>query len=430
MLLGAIQGAMKDKRFAVEQIVAILKQVCLEMGNVDVKQSVACGAPQNGRLIRGPRRPQTSYGPGHSTARAVGTRGPDWQRRCQPLSPNFKPIPLHAMRLLYLALLLVSGLLSVRASCAVPEIEERAAISASTRQAFVRESFSELNEVSRRYRMEKSRTSSGLWQLTSFYAAIAAEIGKQSKAQEREAAFRKLEDKTRRWALKYPDSPAAHIIHSMVLIDHAWAYRGDGYSSTVEPQSWAPFRRYIAKARVNLETHKDVAAVDPRWYETMLTIARAESWDRSQFDRLLAEALDREPLFYQTYFMALEYLLPKWHGGTLEIEAFAQDAANRTSQWDGRGLYARVYWFASQTQFQHELFSDSFVDWSRMKEGFDDVVAKYPDAWNLNNYAKFACLAKDKAKTRELLDRIESDVVPEAWDPPSLRTWCARWTLR
>lgn len=40
----------------------------------------------------------------------------------------------------------------------------------------------------------------------------------------------------------------------------------------------------------------------------MLTVTRAEGWDRSRVNRLLAEALDREPLFYQTYFTALEYL--------------------------------------------------------------------------------------------------------------------------
>jgi hypothetical protein len=134
-------------------------------------------------------------------------------------------------------------------------------ISASTRQAFVRESFPELNEASRRYRIEKSRTSSGLWRLTLFYAAITDEIDSQSNGREREVAFRELEDKTAKWAQEYPDSPAAHIAHSMVLIDHAWAYRGNGYAATVKPQSWAPFRRYIAKARVYLETHKAVVSI-------------------------------------------------------------------------------------------------------------------------------------------------------------------------
>ena len=67
----------------------------------------------------------------------------------------------------------------------------------------------------------------------------------------------------------------------------------------------------------------------------MLLIARAGNWDRGEFNALLNEALEREPLFYQTYFGALEYLLPKWHGNIQEIEDFAQDAAERTRKREG-----------------------------------------------------------------------------------------------
>jgi hypothetical protein len=334
------------------------------------------------------------------------------------------------MRLHYLVFILVSCLLAVNTSSAATEMEERATVTASTQEAFLQGRFSELNEVSRAYRTDKSRTSSGLWKLTLFYVGISTAMQKELNGKEQEAGFRELEAKTAQWAKAYPTSPAAHITHSMLLISHAWAYRGGGYASTVKPESWAPFRRYIAMARDNLEKHKAVASIDPRWYEAMLTIARAESWGREQFDSLLNEALNREPLFYQTYFLALEYLLPKWHGDRRDIEAFAQNAAKRTFKSEGRGLYARIYWFASQTQYENDLFSDSLAQWSRMKKGFDDVVAKYPDAWNLNNYAKFACLAHDKPTARALLKRIESDVVAAAWPAVAQLEYCKEWSAR
>jgi hypothetical protein len=195
----------------------------------------------------------------------------------------------------------------------------------------------------------------------------------------------------------------------------------------VNPEAWAPFNKYIQMARDNLEEHKSIAVEDPRWYETMLTIARAQGWERDQFDLLVSEALDREPLFYQTYFLALEYLLPKWHGDILEIERFAQEAVKRTANEEGGGMCARIYWFASQTEFENKLFSSSVAVWPRMKAGFEDVIARYPDAWNVNNYAKFACLAQDKPKTRELLARIGSATVPEAWRPAPLLPRCTAW---
>jgi hypothetical protein len=334
------------------------------------------------------------------------------------------------MRHTYLAHIFACGLLAVKASFASSEIEERMTIVTSVQNAFLQERFTELDQLSRGYRTDKSRTSSGLWRLSIFYGGLDTAMDAQTEGMERETAFRELERRTAKWAQKSPDSPAAHIAHSLALIDHAWAYRGNGYADTVKPESWAPFQRYIAMARENLEAHKLVAAVDPRWYSTMLTIARAENWNRRQFDSLLAEAFDREPLFYPTYFAALEYLLPKWHGGKNKIENFAQSAVRRTSKEEGRGMYARIYWFAAQTQFQNELFADSFANWPRMKEGFNDVVAKYPDAWNLNNYAKFAYLAKDKPQTRELLKRIGSEVVPEAWTPQTLQAECEEWARR
>jgi hypothetical protein len=326
--------------------------------------------------------------------------------------------------------LLLGALVLGERSAVASEMQDRAIIAGAARQAFLRGDFAQLESVSHSFRTTKSRTSSGLWKLTLFYAGIATGIDAQAGAQPRDAAFRELEDRTTRWAEQYPGSPSAHISKSMVHIAHAWAHRGGGFAPTVRPEAWAPFHKYISLARQNLEAHKSVAAADPRWYETMLTVARAEGWERHEFDSLLNEALEREPVFYQTYFLALEYLLPKWHGGTREIEAFAQEAVRRTSEQEGRGMYARIYWFASQTQFQNDLFNESFVAWSRMKEGFEDVIARYPDAWNLNNYAKFACLARDRKKARELMKRIESTVVVEAWQPQSLQQRCSDWAFR
>jgi hypothetical protein len=56
-------------------------------------------------------------------------------------------------------------------------------------------------------------------------------------------------------------------------------------------ESRAPVRRTIATARKNLQEQKPVAVHDPRWYETMLTVARAEGWDRDQSDSLLKNHL-------------------------------------------------------------------------------------------------------------------------------------------
>jgi hypothetical protein len=304
------------------------------------------------------------------------------------------------------------------------ESEQRAKIADSSKRAFLQEQFSTLEGLSRTYRTKKSRTSSGLWKLTWFYSGIADALEEKYKEEERETALKQLDGIVTRWTSRYPSSPAANITRSSLLITHAWAYRGHSYASKVKPENWAPFHKYVALASANLEKTKSTAAVDPEWYEKMLEVALLESWDHDRFDSLFNEATAREPLFYQNYFVALEYLLPKWNGSLEEVEDFAQSATKKTSAKEGRGMYARIYWYASQSHFQNNLFEDSKAVWPRMKEGFDDVVAKYPDAWNLNHYAKFACLANDKATAKGLLERISSTIVAEAWQPPSLLKWC------
>lgn len=330
---------------------------------------------------------------------------------------------------LLLFLLVASPVLSAQPS-GKSEMQVRREVSEQTGYAFIKSDFTKLDQVADRYRMTKARSDSGLWLLTLFDAGISEAIDRErGDPSTPDAGFPELEKKTASWVRARPESPSAHLAHARVHLAHAWAYRGSGYSHTVDANNWAPFNKYLSKARRYLELHKKIASVDPRWYETMLLIATAQNWERPKFERLLAEALEREPLFYQTYFNALDYLLPKWHGDVTEVEAFAQSAVKRTLATEGRGMYARIYWFASQSQFDNRLFEDSKVDWPRMREGFDDVVARYPDAWNMTNFAKFACLAGDQPKAREMLKRVGEHAARQAWSTSRDQNECIRFAL-
>lgn len=335
------------------------------------------------------------------------------------------------MRLLiYLSICLSLGLFYAPPSRAATEMEERIAIEKKTIPLFYAENFSELEKMANAFRTERSRTASGIWKLTVFHSAISRAIWLQATEKNSQEQYKAIHARIDRWAQQFPDSPAAHIARSTTFIEQAWSYRGGGYASAVKPEAWAPFHQHVTLAKDNLLKHKSVSSIDPAWYESMLDVAKLEGWPPARFHDLLNEALDREPLYYQTYFAALQYLLPKWNGGERQIEAFAQAAVKRTTKQEGQGMYARIYWYASQTEYKNDLFLKSSAAWFAMKEGFEDVIARYPDAWNLNNYAKFACLAQDKAKTRELLKRTSSSVEPKAWSPPSLREKCAEWAIQ
>lgn len=302
------------------------------------------------------------------------------------------------------------------------ELQVRADISSAVAKAFLQRDFKWLELKSHEYRDSKARSPSGIWLLTTFYVAIGDAISRTTNNNPNN--FNLVESIATEWESKYPESPTAHIVRSLVYHYRGTSYRGDGFAASVDPDAWKPFREMIAAARSNLEQHKSISSVDPAWYELMLMIGRMQGWKKAEFQQTLEEALKREPLFYQTYFAALEYFLPKWGGSIAEVEQFARASIKRTASMEGKGMYSRIYWYASQTQFGGRLFVDSAADWSTMSLGFEDVIAKYPDSWNLSNYAKFACLAQDKSKLDQLFTKLGANLVPQAWPSPVLIGIC------
>jgi hypothetical protein len=174
--------------------------------------------------------------------------------------------------------------------------------------------------------------------------------------------------------------------------------------------------------------HKAVASRDPYWYELMIKVATAEGWNIQDFNALVDEATSRYPYFYQVYFAAINYLTPKWHGSREEIENFAQRAVKNTRKVEGEAIYSRIYWVASQSNYGDNLFTDSNVVWSRMSKSIDDVLKRYPDQWNINNFAYFSCLAGDAEKTSGLMSRITGRPILQAWKSMDFYDQCKHWS--
>jgi len=307
------------------------------------------------------------------------------------------------------------------------EMGDRAAIEAEVVAAFGGEDFARLDAMADELRRSKSRTSSGLWHLTLFYAGLDDAFHSYGASDE---SWTEVERSIERWARTNPNSPTAHVAYGMALMDHAWFFLGDRNADEVPPEAWAPLRQYTQRAHDYLLAHKAEASVDPRWYETMLIIARVQRWDEGPFRRLLDEALRKEPEFYQTYFVALDYLICKCHGDVTTVETFANEAVTMTRRTDGTAMYARIYWYALQSQFGNDIFRESRADWPKMRVAFEDMLRQYPDAWNTNYYARFACLARDRDTAKQLFARIGASPVAEAWDPPELFTRCRAWAMK
>lgn len=302
------------------------------------------------------------------------------------------------------------------------ELLTRESIYSQAETALLSSDFEKLESYYSLYRQRTSRTPNGRWKLQLFYDGLFPVDYNHEKD------WTNFEAKLLQWMKKYPRSPAAHIAYSSALINRAWYVRGDGYANEVPPEAWKSFHSLVELARVSLEESKEFASNDPQWYVQMLVVARVQGWSQLEVNKLLKDAVSKEPYYQETYQTAFEYLLPKWSGSFSEAADFADDAATITSKCEGRGMYARIYWRAINLhpEFEENPFG-SKISWEKMKAGFEDIIALYPDAWNINNYARFACLAEDKETTRTLLARIGDKPILEAWPEQTTFSNCQKW---
>lgn len=304
------------------------------------------------------------------------------------------------------------------------ELEDRQMIRDKVHTLFFSKNYFELDRMAGRYLATGERTSSGLWMLTLFYSAIGSVPNTSVTT---ESYWDGLESSAKSWINAYPDSPTGYLTYANFLLRHAWMYRGNGWANQVRKEDWKPFREYIENTRIALEESKSIASRDPQWYVLMIDVATAQGWETSRFHLLVDEAIQKYPYFYQIYFEAINYLTPKWNGSKEEIERFANKVVAITSEKEKNGMYARIYWVASQASCGCELFTKSAVIWKKMSRAIDDVVAQYPDQWNINNFAYFACLAGDVTKTRKLIDMIEGKPIVAAWKQLDFFMQCRSW---
>lgn len=316
------------------------------------------------------------------------------------------------------------------ASGMAEENAERDAIKGEVAALFAAGDYAALDALSERF-VAGERTSSGTWKLNQFDLGLEAAFEHAARDDEHWANIAARIDA---WIAAAPDSPAARLAQARSLLARAWSYRGFGFANKVRDEDWAPFKALVEQAREILESNQQRAAGNPLWYQMLTEVAKVQGWGDSAFSKLVNEGLDRHPQFYQLYFNAASRYLPQWGGSFVEYDRFARVAQRRALATDGAGVYARIYWNLYATTHGDRAIRESKVDWDLMCQGIDDVLARYPDQWNINHFAKFACLAEDAELTGALIPRITVLYSPVAWKDMAQLHECQRnaiqgWTL-
>lgn len=156
---------------------------------------------------------------------------------------------------------------------------------------------------------------------------------------------------------------------------------------------------------------------DPQWHIMRIMSLMLYHDHPDDISRAIAEGIRQHPNYPALYFQAAFASQEQWGGSMSMIEDIAQTAVRNTRAADGKSMYARIYWFLYSRPSMHaHVFEDSLMRWETMREGFEDLAGRYPDPWNLNAYAYFACRAGDRAAFESALTRIGERIDYAAWD--------------
>ncbi len=271
--------------------------------------------------------------------------------------------------------------------------------------------FEDLDKSAADSRQKDLTISDGQPRLAAIYGGVAGCLSAGCDSSLREPEWQQRFQLLTEWRQKYPNSVTAEVAQAKVYIQHAYAIRGQGYANTVKDEAWPIFYKNIETAHVYLQGASTAAKQDPEWYATMLDVGVAQAWSQEKFNMIYLEGRKKSPIYLPIYFTASAYFSPRWHGSVSDLHHFIDDVVAVTQAKLGKTMYARLNWSLRTGT----MFIDGQADWKQMKAGFERITIDFPDSWNRNNYAAFACLAQDGATVLKVAELIGDRPIESAW---------------
>lgn len=247
--------------------------------------------------------------------------------------------------------------------------------------------------------------------LAAFYGGVAGCVFQLCAHRLTDEDWKARRQKIEEWRNRRSDSVTAEVSMAMNTLQYGWYVRGTGGAHNISEERWKLFNERVETARQELEKLGAVAKRDPGWFDAMLLVALSQGWPRERFDALYETAARQHPSYIPIHFIGVAYHSERWHGSQQQMQEFIERATAHSRAQLGEMVYARLHWAMANAR----MFQGGQADWPRMKRGFERLIKDYPDPWNLNNYARFACLANDWPTVSQQLAAIGDNVIINAW---------------
>ena len=297
------------------------------------------------------------------------------------------------------------------AICWAGEQEDRQALYDQTRTYLNNEDFLALEKLYNSFKKKgNERSKSGIWRQVVFFNQLKWYSNTGNDQQHWES----MRMKAGMWRSRKETVPSL-MFSVYVNWAEAVAKRGNLPATQLTREQIIAYQTPAMRAYYTLYGNRELLSKDPEYYRAMAVLLPYAGGTREKMQALLREAIEKHPYYHETFFRAAHYMQSHWFGRPGEIDAMAREVTAATRQKEGRSYYARLYWFLNGEMYNDDLFRNSQANWEDMRDGFRDMIRQYPDSWNVNAFAYFACRAGDFATMRELLGKQKITIEPDAW---------------
>lgn len=210
-------------------------------------------------------------------------------------------------------------------------------------------------------------------------------------------------------------SPSTAGLYATMLQSAASAARGYDFVDAVGEEQWQNHFELNRQARAILDQTAHQAGDDLLWADADYSLGLDHDDIQvhefhAKFDRLWSMNRWSLPLLASRGI----HLLPRWVGeDEHDVEKFARHAISVTEERFGCGAYAYVYQALANVGSLD--IEDTLCDRALLRQGFEDLAARYPAQSVLNRYANTMAWAEMDEVALELFDARITAIVPEVW---------------
>lgn len=254
-----------------------------------------------------------------------------------------------------------------------PEVVERRPLVAEIHELVAAENFSGLEAMFAEGRRAGRVLMDGGPILSLYYDSIVSYFSADEKPVEEAGGFYK------KWAAAHGDSPVPLTLLGAWHIGRAWDSRGGGWGEEVTPEGRAGFEKELERAEGVLLRATKLSTRDAELYAQLITVGMGKSYPTRKVREMFEEGFDIDPGYLPLYSRFMTYLLPRWHGGPGELEAFAAEMADRIGGDRGAAMYARIAYMTRAYVGAEELHGDHEFEWARVSRGYAALHRLHPE---------------------------------------------------